>query len=285
MQFSSLLCLHPTPPRTTRRRKLEHLVLLLLRCGAILLLAAGFARPFFTGSNTLPPATEEGRQLIVLLDTSASMRREGLWPKARALAAQYLERTSPADRVALMAFSRQSPPLVGFKDWTSWPVGQRAALAKERLKALSPGWDGTDFGQALVSAAEEFAEDVGKTGAPGPREVVLISDLQVGAKVDALQGYDWPKGVRVILERVDPMRRGNAGLAIQNAASTGASDGHVRVRVVNSIDCSREKFLIGWDAESGTGFAGKPAEIYLPPGQNRIFSAPELPAGAATGAL
>jgi hypothetical protein len=31
----------------------------------------------------------------------------------------------------------------------------------------------------------------------------LISDLQEGAKLDGLQGHDWPAGVKVTLERVD----------------------------------------------------------------------------------
>ena len=38
----------------------------------------------------------EGRQTIVLLDTSASMRREGLWPRACAVARRYLEKASSA---------------------------------------------------------------------------------------------------------------------------------------------------------------------------------------------
>ena len=45
--FSSLLFLRPTPPRLTRRNRLEHRLLLLLRCLVIGLLAFGFARPFF----------------------------------------------------------------------------------------------------------------------------------------------------------------------------------------------------------------------------------------------
>src|SRR5262245_58827426 len=44
--FSSLMFLLPTPPRLTRRSRLEHLVLLALRCLALCLLAFGFARPF-----------------------------------------------------------------------------------------------------------------------------------------------------------------------------------------------------------------------------------------------
>ncbi len=85
MPFSSLMFLAPTPPRTVRRRKLEHLLLLLLRCLCLALLACGFARPFFAKDNTLPAAPAAGRQLVLLLDTSASMRREGLWEKARAV--------------------------------------------------------------------------------------------------------------------------------------------------------------------------------------------------------
>src|ERR1041385_4153779 len=44
--FSSLMFLKPTPPRLTKRNRLEHILLLMLRCAAICLLAVGFARPF-----------------------------------------------------------------------------------------------------------------------------------------------------------------------------------------------------------------------------------------------
>ena len=44
--FSSLMFLLATPPRVTRRSRLENLWLLLLRCLAFCLLALGFARPF-----------------------------------------------------------------------------------------------------------------------------------------------------------------------------------------------------------------------------------------------
>ena len=44
--FSSLMFLTPTPPRLTRRSRLDHLLLLLLRAAALCLLAFAFARPF-----------------------------------------------------------------------------------------------------------------------------------------------------------------------------------------------------------------------------------------------
>ena len=43
--FSSLMFLLPTPPRLTRRSRLEHIFLLVLRCTVLCLLALGFARP------------------------------------------------------------------------------------------------------------------------------------------------------------------------------------------------------------------------------------------------
>ena len=44
--FSSLMFLQQVPPRVTKRSRLEHVLLLLLRCLVICLLALGFARPF-----------------------------------------------------------------------------------------------------------------------------------------------------------------------------------------------------------------------------------------------
>jgi hypothetical protein len=278
--------LRPTPPRATRRRKLEHIALLLLRCLGVLLLAAGFARPFFPDGNASPAPGSVGRQTVVLLDTSASMRREGLWPKASTTARQYLEKASPADGVAVLTFDQQPRTLISFTEWSSWPVDRRAALAKQRLDAVSPGWSGTQLGLALTTAVEQFADAASRAEVAGPREVALISDLQEGARLDGLQGHEWPKGVRVIIERVDAKRRGNAGLEILDAAVASAGSGReARVRVVNASDSDRERFQLGWSAETGTGFAGKPAEIYLPPGQSRTFSAPDLPTGAPTGAL
>jgi hypothetical protein len=286
MTFSSLLFLRPTPPRATRSRRLEHIALLVLRCLGLLLLAAGFARPFFPKSAASSPPAGAGQQAIILLDTSASMRREGLWPKARALAARYLDKASPQDRVAVVAFDQHPRTIVSFADWSSWSVDQRAALARQRLDSVTPSWSGTLLGLALTDAAERFVEDGGNAGVTQSRIVVMISDMQEGANLEGLQGHDWPKGVSVVLEPVEPTRRGNAGLQILPASLASAGDSReARARVANARDSNRETFQMGWSPEGGSGFAGKAAEIYLPPGQIRTFAAPALPEGAVSGAL
>src|SRR6185436_20503896 len=95
------------------------------------------------------------------VDTSASMRRTGLWDEARARVAQWLARASASDRVALVTFDRQPRTLISFAEWSSWAPDQRAALAEQRLATITPGWMGTHLGLALTAAAEKFADDTG----------------------------------------------------------------------------------------------------------------------------
>jgi len=277
--FSSILFLRPIPPRATRRRHLEHILLLLLRCLALVLLALGFARPFFPKGGASPPPPGPGRQTVLLIDTSASMRRAGLWPKALAAAGQYLDKAAPGDRVAVLTFDQQVHSVVSFPEWLSWPLDQRAALTKQKLTVVSPGWSGTALGPALTEAAELFQED--KAGESSTRVVTLISDLQEGANLDGLQGHEWPKNVGVQVERMDPAKPGNAGLEILDASGAASGDERqARVRITNARDSGRETFTLAWDTDNA-----KPAQIYLPPGQTRTFSAPPLPGGVTTGAL
>src|SRR5258708_22230351 len=71
--FSTLMFLQPSPPRITKRSRLENIWLLLLRCLVVALLALAFARPFL--QRAMPgPLPGSGQRTVILLDTSASMR-------------------------------------------------------------------------------------------------------------------------------------------------------------------------------------------------------------------
>ncbi|HUL51015.1 MAG TPA: BatA domain-containing protein [Candidatus Nitrosotalea sp.] len=279
MPFSSLMFLRPTPPRVTRRNRLEHIVLLILRCLVFCLLALAFARPFFKQPTAADRPSDSGRMIILLVDTSASMRREGLWPAALAQAKAALNSTSPADRVAIFTFDRQTRRLVNFEDWASMNVSSRAAESAARLDGIKPGWSSTHLGGALIAAAEAFADADPRRQNNGVRQIVLISDLQEGSHLDGLQGYDWPRGVEVAVEPLRSKHPTNAGLQWVLDAETGpAVDGQAgpRVRVSNSSDAKREQFQVRW-----SGVTGAPVvEAYVPPGQSRILQAPKLPAGS-----
>src|SRR5437016_13016039 len=81
--FSSLMFLLPTPPRVSRRSRLENIFLLLLRCIVLCLLALGFARPFIQRPVQADPKAGTGKRMVILIDTSTSMRRANLRADAR----------------------------------------------------------------------------------------------------------------------------------------------------------------------------------------------------------
>jgi len=123
--FSSLMFLLPSPPRLTRRNRLEHIVLLLLRGAVVCLLALAFARPFFRKAAAGAPPSA-ARRLVVLVDTSASMRRANLWTEARDKVQSILRQTAPADQAAVFTFDRQMNPVVSFEQWNAAGPGERA---------------------------------------------------------------------------------------------------------------------------------------------------------------
>lgn len=272
-QFSSLMFLLPTPPRLTRRSRLENLLLLLLRCLALALLAFGFSRPFLKGSTALDDPANESRRFVLLVDNSASMNRPGHWAAARAQADALLADTKPGDRVSVLAFNRQITTLVSFEEWNSTPVGDRAALARQRLAEAEPGWAATHLGNALTTAAEAVAE-VDPDGPAGIRRVVLISDLQEGSRLEQLQAYDWPKGIELAVEPLKVRAASNAGLQLVGDGPDAASDTNqvVRVRVSNAADATKEQFQVGWAAADGSGFAATGEDVYVPPGQSRVIA-------------
>jgi hypothetical protein len=282
-QFSSLMFLLPSPPRLTRRSRLENILLLVLRCTVIGLLALGFARPFFKRAMNVEPSSAEARRLVVLVDASASMRRADLWTNATARVEAILRQTSPLDQVALSTFDRQVTPVVTFEEWNGTPAGDRVALAKNKLSEISPGWSATHLGNALISAAEALADTSGKLFM-GRRQIVLVSDLQEGSRLEQLQGYEWPKGIEVTIEPLKAKHVGNAGLQLVTSSeeTETKADAAVRVRVSNAPESKQEQFRIGWAQPNGTGLAGKPIEIYVPPGQSRIVP---VPVPATIGAL
>jgi hypothetical protein len=280
LPFSSLMFLHPTPPRITRRSRLENILLLILRCLVLGLLAFGFARPLIQKPVQAGPGAEASKRIVVLVDSSASMRRERLWADAQTKAQDILRAASPVDQVALFAFDRQVRRLVTFEQWSATSAGDRAALASKQLAGLTPSWADTHLGNALIAAAEALEEASKQEQAGGARRIVVISDLQEGGRLDGLQGYEWPRGIELSIEPLKARRPTNAGLrwvTDRDEADQASADTPARVRVSNSSDARREQFQVGWAASATKGFLGASVDVYVPPGQSRVASLPKPP--------
>lgn len=280
--FSSLEFLRAAPPRLDRRSRVEHWLLLLLRCAAIVLLGLGFARPFLKGVTDALPGTIEARRVVVLLDTSASLQRPGVWDRALERVRHHLRNQAGIQDLALVTFDRTPRVVVPFTDWRNAPPDTRTALVEQRLVGLAPGWGDTRLDTALQAGLDLLGESVGGPP-PVDRELIVVSDLQEGSHTESLQTTEWPKGVRVVLDGVQPDRPGNAGIELltgDDATAEAASNG-VRVRIVNSPDATADRFEIAWQSGATGMRVGTPMAVQVPPGQSRVVS---LPRPTAPGA-
>ncbi len=225
VEFPSLMFLRRIPVESTSRRRLRHPLLLLLRCAVLALLVAAFARPFLRGRDTILPTPEGAREVVVLLDRSASMTYGDRWPRAVAAARDAVDGLSGSDRMTLVLFDRTATALTE-------PTEDRDALLA-LLEEARPGGGGTRFGPAL-----RLAQGVLETSDRKRREVFLVTDFQRSAW-DGAADVRLPEGT--LLTRVDlsGAPTGNlavAGVELSHDAVEGRERAAVTARLVNHGD-------------------------------------------------
>ena len=280
--FSSLMFLQATLPRFKHRRRLENLFLLLLRCVIVILLAVAFARPFFA-QPTAQESVRVGRRVVLLIDTSASMRRAGIEDLVRRTAESVLRETTVLDRVAVMRFDRTLQSVLGFDEWEGLEADQRVAVTLARIAELSPGWAATDLGQALVGAAEALEDDDIDNEQVGARQVVLISDFQQGSRVQALHAYEWPQGIDLIVKTIaceGPTNAAMQWVQDRNDLDAPTETEGTRIRVTNAATALSEQFQLQWAHESSSGTA-----VYVVPGHSTLVNVPQRTASSPAGQL
>lgn len=270
VEFSSLMFLQARTPQPSRKRRIEHWLLLLLRCLALLLLTLMFARPWLQSDARATAGA--GRAVLILVDRSASMRRADLMAQALDRARAEVQAADPQDRVALAAFDATLQPLWNF-DQDAGAMG-RTAL-RQQIDGIRPGWRATDLGRSLVDALGLLASNSGIAG--WEQRLVVITDLQEGVNLDALRGVAWPEQVRVKLLRVEAPEAGNFSLSLAAADpdSTTAVPS-LRVRVASTRESSATDFTLRWEKAGGEALSGQ-----VPAGVTRLLRVP-LPENPAT---
>lgn len=282
IEFSSLMFLRPTPPRLTRRSRLDNWLLLLLRALALTLLAIAFSRPFFRSATSLDTELP-GRKIVLVVDTSASMQRVGLWQQVLDKAAEVLSDLQPADSLALVTFDSEPTLLVGFDEASRLTAEQVKSASENALRDAKPSWRHTDLGRAISFAGDlavnfepgrdsnseqpnnqDGTETVAANTA-GPSQVILITDMQSGSQIESLQAYAWPKDLKLDVRKVAPAKRTNASARVlAPSPAEGESPDRVRVRVSNASDSESSKFNLAWAAVATAAFVspseGMPAE-------------------------
>jgi Aerotolerance regulator N-terminal/von Willebrand factor type A domain len=278
--FSSLMFLQPTPPRLTKRSRLENWPLLLMRALALLLLAAAFARPFFR-SEAFSDQTSVGRRLMMVIDTSASMQRTGLWDQAKQKASDVIDGLSKGDQLAIVKFDKEPQTVMSYEQSSELTMDQLKTTAHTLLSEIAPTWHSTNMGLAVRYAADmaatyepdDAAEKNGsdsKNVSDGPANLILISDMQSGSQIENLQAYSWPKNLKLDVRRVIAKETTNAAAQILSEIATTKDGQRVRVRVGNSADAQQSRFRLAWMGGSKTS----ELPVQVPPGETRVVRMP-----------
>ena len=189
--FSAVRLLRRSPIDRTRRRRLRDVLLLLARVAALALLAAAFARPYWTDAAAAP------RLRIVAIDRSFSMGAPGRFARAQALADEAVGDAGPGERVAVIAFDDRAEVIA--------PPGS-AAAARAALTPLTAGFGATRFAPLVARAIEVAAGQ--------PATLVVVSDLQRHGWEDA-QPSVLPASMRVETRAMEGATRNAAVVQVR----------------------------------------------------------------------
>ena len=154
--FPSLMFIQRIPYKDVRRQQLRHKLLFAIRCLALILLALAFARPFLENATEATAADIAGREVVILLDRSHSMRFGDRWQRGVEQARARLDLLGPLDRATVVLFAE-----------TAEVTGETA------IERAQPTAGGTRYGSALQLAGRILSESE-----QPEREVVLITDFQ-----------------------------------------------------------------------------------------------------------
>jgi hypothetical protein len=163
--FPSLMFLQRIPYQSVRRRRIRHWLLLAMRVSALALLVLAFARPFFPQGTLSAAAAGGAREVVILLDQSASLGYGDHWQKARDAAHKVVAGLGADDKATLVLFGRNA-------EENMRATSDRARL-NAAIDAAKVGSDGTRYAPALKLAASILSRSTLKR-----REAVLISDFQ-----------------------------------------------------------------------------------------------------------
>ena len=221
VEFPSLMFVRKVPFHSLRRQRIRHWLLLLLRCAALALLVAAFARPFLR--STALAVAGGGREVVILLDRSWSMAWGDRWDRAQAAARGVVQGLGPDDRATVVRFD--SGAEAGARS-----TNDRASLLAA-IDGAEVGAGTTRFGPAL-QLAQGILEDSDQ-----PRlEVVLVSDFQ-RTGVDSAANVLLPPGTAltpmVVGGEEEAANVGVAGVSVQRDTFAGAERATVTARLAN----------------------------------------------------
>ena len=269
IEFPTLMFLRKISKRTIRYQKLRHLLLLLVRVLALLLLALAFMRPFWDRPQAAAATGRVSTAHVIMLDNSMSMGYGDRWERARQAAADIVRRAEPGDKVSLLVFSDQTNVL-------TLPSTDFEAV----LNAIEKGTELTDrstrYDQAL-KIAEKTALEAGA----GKRVIHLISDFQKSGWATDEHDFRLSSGIELQCTDLGADQFSNLALGeVRVLESEGDQGGGLEIRfsVVNFGTEDRNATRVALSVD-GREVAEKLLDVAKGSVQGTSFQLPGLTAG------
>jgi hypothetical protein len=222
IEFPSLMFVRRIPYQSVRRRRIRHWLLLMMRAAAILMIVAAFARPFLRQAAAAAAIAGGSREIVIVLDQSASMGFGDHWQRARDAAHQAVRSLGADDRATLVLFGRNAEESMRA---TSDRVRLDAAIDAARV-----GSDATRYGPALKLAESILARSQARR-----REAIVISDFQKTGWSGA-EDVHFPDGMTLTPVSVATSTGPTANLAVPSVTFARASfSGQERITVTAGL--------------------------------------------------
>ena len=207
VRFPSLRFLGESALRDTRRNQILRWLTLLLRCVAIALLCAAFARPFWGKT----PSSNR-KVMVIALDNSMSQQARGRWEEAQRWSLAQLSDLGPGDEAAVLLMEPEPTWLV--------PLTEDLSRVRSSLAAAQPGYDKTGYARPLRLAGDTLA----KTTA-GTRILAWAADEQRAGWRGTDMAEKLPAGVNFrFMGIATPPERQAAIIAVRPSADKGTLD-------------------------------------------------------------
>ena len=183
VMFGSLRFLKQTTRKLILFQQIQQWLLLLLRAALICLVVFAFARPLLHQGTMARLVDAAPQSVVLLLDTSLSMRFGDRFERARAQALEVLDELSAGDEAAVITFAGAT---LGVRELTT-DLGSLRNYVRELEQ---PGYDRVRFFPAL-----RLANDMLTQSRHVQRSIVMLSDFQANGLSDSDQGWMLLPGV------------------------------------------------------------------------------------------
>ncbi len=194
--FPSIRFLQISPLPREGRRRLRDILLLLCRLGLFIVIVLALARPQWL-PKTSPVSAAGLQQVIILLDSSASLHWQGAAEKSRQAALAAIDRYSQADwQVGLVSYSDQL--------LNQFPLGTGAATLRAAVADWQPTLTAGRPEEALGKSAAVFSPAAEK------KKLLIVSDFQ--SSDWSLQELSLPQDIELEFLALDSLQAANVGI-------------------------------------------------------------------------